>query len=126
MRRFAWKYPLAIAALLLAGSAAHAQSEKNSATGEFEWLQKPTAEDLAAVYPPRAYQEFKDGQAILKCKVAQDGSLTECHASERPMGYGFAAAAIWVSHWFRAPQKTSTGEPTAGKEVTIPLQWRMP
>lgn len=91
-----------------------------------DWVRKPTADELAAVYPTKAMETAKSGRAVIHCQVTIEGFLERCQVvSESPADYGFGAAALQLAPQFRLSPKIRGGRPVAGGEVSIPLLWDM-
>ncbi len=87
-----------------------------------EWEKRPTAMDISAVYPQRAANQEKSGQAIIKCLVIDDGLLGTCEVvSEQPAGYGFGTAALRLKSRFKIKSHTPDGAAVAGAFVNIPI-----
>ena len=54
---------------------------------EVTWVDTPTGQDIANVYPPSAVQAGKGGAVLLQCQVAEEGSLEACQVQiEDPVG----------------------------------------
>lgn len=88
------------------------------------WLARPTPEQLAGFYPPRALDDGISGQAILDCKVTAQGQLTQCAVSgETPPGRHFGEAALKAARIFRMSPKTEDGQPVEGGTVHIPIKF---
>jgi TonB family protein len=69
---------------------------------ERHWLERPTANDLAAVYPVHAQRAEISGSAELECQFAADGRLDPCRVfAEAPDREGFGVAALALSRRFR-------------------------
>ncbi len=84
----------------------------------------PSREDLVRVFPAKASAEKKDGQAMMSCRVMQDGALADCRVvSERPPGYGFGEAAVALASLFRAKPATLDGQPIGGAEIRFALDF---
>ena len=67
-----------------------------------------------------------EGYAILRCKVAPNGTLESCTASsERPPELGFAAAAVALAPRFRMRPRTVDGLAVTG-EINIPIRFQLP
>ena len=90
------------------------------------WVRKPTAEELASVFPTKALETAKGGRAVIGCEVTIEGFLERCHVwDESPAGYGFGAAALQLAPQFRLSPKIRGGRPVAGGGVMIPINWDM-
>ena len=86
-----------------------------------DWLRKPTARDLLAVYPRAAFGRAKGGEARLSCLVSVQGALFDCYAqSESPPGLGFGAAAVALTPQFLMRPATLKGQPVIS-EVRVPI-----
>jgi protein TonB len=88
------------------------------------WLARPSADQLADFYPPRALDDGTSGQAILDCFVTARGELTRCAISgETPKNRGFAEAAMKAARIFRMSPRTEDGQPVEGGTVHIPIRF---
>ena len=66
------------------------------------------------------------GEAVIRCKVKLDGTLTDCTIiREAPPGYGFGRATVEAARYFKMTPKTADGTSVEGGVVTIPLNWRL-
>ena len=91
-----------------------------------DWLRKPTGDDVAQYYPPRAMDLGKEGKATIKCTVSAKGTVENCSVlSEEPDGLGFGGAALRMSKLFKMKPKTSDGQAVEGAEVTIPIAFKL-
>jgi TonB family protein len=92
-----------------------------------DWEQKPTGANMSQVWPIEALkQRIPGGRAVIKCSVGADGRLTDCAVQEeQPQGAGFGQAALKLSSEFRMKPKTIDGQPVAGAEVTIPINFQI-
>lgn len=91
-----------------------------------DWVRKPTAGQLAAAFPTRAWDSARSGKAMIKCQVTVEGFLDRCKVlSESPAGYDFGAAALQLAPQFRLSPKIRGGKPVPGGDVTIPINWDM-
>lgn len=91
------------------------------------WLRRPTAGDVARVYPRGARRDGISGRVVIRCRVNSEGRLERCEiASETPSGLGFAEAAIKLSARFIMSTATKEGVPVTGALVNIPLLFRPP
>jgi len=80
--------------------------------------QRPTAADMAHVYPRAALRAHTSGFANLRCKVQPDGAVADCMTEgEAPAGQGFGPAAIALTrviHYAPVPN---------ARYVTIPIRF---
>jgi TonB family protein len=108
-------------------SFAHAGPAKPaSGDREPDWLRKPTAQDLMAVWPRAAMQKGVKGKAVVSCVVTIQGKLRDCTvASETPTGLGFGAAAIALTSQFIMTPALKNGEVVEGT-ARIPINFDMP
>jgi TonB family protein len=89
-----------------------------------DWLRKPSAEQIAGVFPVKATRARKDGMAAIRCAVTIEGFLDRCQVvAEQPEGYDFGSAALLLSKQFAMTPKIRGGKAVEG-EVTIPINWR--
>lgn len=90
-----------------------------------EWQRKPSAEDLARLYPAKAAQQGKSGRATLRCRVKGDGTLEACVIrSETPVGLMFGEQALKLAPLFKMPPQARNGEPVAGMDVFVPVVFK--
>ncbi|CAN5300762.1 hypothetical protein BH10PSE4_BH10PSE4_27480 [soil metagenome] len=89
-----------------------------------DWMKKPTASDLAGVFPVAAAKKGVDGAATIQCQIDIEGFLQKCKVvAEAPAGLGFGQAALQLSPQFRMKPKIRGGKPVPAGEVTIPVLW---
>jgi hypothetical protein len=69
-----------------------------------QWIQQPTKNQLNSAWPKLAILLFVGGYADLDCASTDFGILVNCEViREGPDGFGFAAAALAVSSYYRRP-----------------------
>lgn len=115
---------LAIAVIVAAASAASLPAfSQPSVIKNVDWLKKPTAGSLLAVWPTAAYKTGKGGRAVIHCKVGLEGGLFDCKVlEEAPAGAGFGAAGLTLTPQFLMKPATKDGIPFVS-DVTIPLKF---
>ena len=86
-----------------------------------DWLRKPSAEQLLAVWPAAAAGE--SGRAALDCLVAPQGGLYDCRVvEESPSGRGFGDAALALAPQLLMKPSTLKGRPVFGA-VAFPIKF---
>lgn len=92
-----------------------------------EWTARPSARDLAQVYPDRAAKLNIEGRGTMMCVVTAAGELSNCQiVSEFPKGEGFAEATLKLAPLFRMKPIDAQGLPVAGRPQRIPVRWLLP
>jgi TonB family protein len=87
-----------------------------------DWLRKPTAAEMAKIYPPQALRMSQDGLVKIGCTVTVEGELIDCRVvEETPEKLGFGEAALRLGPAFRMKPVTRNCESVAGAAVTIPI-----
>lgn len=88
-----------------------------------DWLKRPSADDLTAVYPTEALKRQVGGAAVIDCVVAVQGTLKDCVVQEdSPQGLGFGGAAIALTPQFLMRPALRAGAPVLST-VRIPIRW---
>ena len=60
-----------------------------------ELIRRPSAAEIARVYPAGAFEQGRDGAVELLCQPQADGALRACRVGlEQPAGLGFRTAAV--------------------------------
>lgn len=90
-----------------------------------DWMRQPTGDELANLYPYAARANEIQGKAIIQCKVARSGSLTDCLSLwETPLGGRFSEATLKATRYFMV-RPTFDGKSVEGGIVLIPLKWQL-
>ena len=100
------------------------------------WIEKPTPEDMARLYPAEAVAKGLTGEVTMSCKVGADGRLNGCtilratvsgDGSPAPAADpGFGAATLELAKLFQMEPTDRQGVPTAGTEIRIPVRFALP
>ena len=91
------------------------------------WLRKPTAQDIANVFPKKALADGVGGRAVIGCDVTVEGFLQNCKVlSESPKDYAFGAAGLQITPQLRMTPMMRGGKPVPGGTVNIPINWGAP
>jgi len=92
-----------------------------------DWVQLPSADDLARFYPDRASRMNVNGDVAMACEVTASGAVSGCTiVTENPPDYGFGDAALKLATLFKMAPRTRNGVPVAGGRVIIPIGFRVP
>lgn len=87
------------------------------------WERTPTARRLAALYPQRALDRGREGQARLACVVGDAGRL-DCESVEATPG-GFSNAALRVARTYRHAPTLADGSSAAGTPVNLRVVFKI-
>ena len=75
-----------------------------------DWKARPSADDVAAVYPRHASLMGIRGEATMHCSVTAKGTLQGCSVIyENPEGEGFGAAELELARDFRMSPRPRRG-----------------
>jgi TonB family protein len=92
-----------------------------------DWSRRPTPAELASVYPERARRAHQDGQAVLHCRIDENGVPRDCSvAVEQPEGWGFGEAAVRATRFMLMTPKLVDGHPVGDGTATIPIAFQAP
>lgn len=87
------------------------------------WVRTPSARRLSALYPERALERGREGEARLHC-IVQDGGALDCErASETPGGFG--NAALRVARGYRHSTTLADGSDAVGSPVNLRVVFRI-
>ncbi|HWA01376.1 MAG TPA: TonB family protein [Caulobacterales bacterium] len=89
------------------------------------WVRTPSAYRLASLYPERALERGREGEASVHCTVQENGALDCVQVSETPANAGFGNAALRVARTFRHAPQLADGSAAAGTPVNLRVIFRM-
>ncbi len=114
-----------VLAMMLQGAAPDAP--KPSVITNPDWALKPTADDIARLYPVAAMRGSIEGRATIDCRINAVGKLVDCSVTaEEPKGIGFGDAALAMASRFQMRPMTRDGVPVDGGNVRIPIRFVLP
>lgn len=87
------------------------------------WERTPSARRLSALYPERALERGREGEARLHCTVLDGGALDCAKTSETPGGFG--NAALRVARTLRHAPQFADGSAAAGSPVNLRVVFRI-
>lgn len=86
------------------------------------WSRVPTARRLSALYPARALEREREGEARLACIVQQTGRLSCENVDQTP---GFGGAALRVANTLEHSPYRADGSSAIGTPVNLRVVFRM-
>lgn len=90
---------------------------------EADWLRRPTADDIKAVWPREAWRTGQGGKATISCIVTVQGTLRDCKVlAEEPADVGFGSAATVLTKQFVMRPAMRDGKPIESM-VRIPINF---
>ena len=99
----------------------------NKLTGAPVWRSQATGQQMSAVYPMDAMRNEKIGVAVVRCVAAADGRLEACAVvCEGPKDWGFGAAALKTTRYFRLGPEDKAGRAVVGRTVKLPFRFNPP
>ena len=87
------------------------------------WTRTPSARRLEALYPARALEREREGEALLHCTVQERGAL-DCERAEETPG-GFGHAALRVARTLRHAETFADGSDATGSPVNLRVVFRL-
>lgn len=106
-------------------ASAETDSEEIVVTGSRRpaWARTPSPRRLSALYPARAVERGREGEARLHC-IVQDGGALDCErVSETSRSFG--AAALRVARTFRHAPQLRDGRDAVGTPVNLRVVFRI-
>ena len=101
--------------------------EQGRTLGKVPSARRPDANIVAQYFPYRAVSAHVSGHVVLNCQVKSNGRLAHCKViEESPKGWRFGDAALYASVWFQMKPETADGQPTAGAELSVPVDFDFP
>ena len=83
----------------------------------------PSERHLSALYPQRALERGREGEASLHCTVQDSGALDCVRVEETPGGFG--NAALRVARTLRHAPQLADGSDAAGSPVNLRVVFRI-
>jgi TonB family protein len=87
------------------------------------WVRTPTERRLTSLYPTRALERGREGEARLQCTVLSGGALDCARVEETPGGFG--NAALRVARTLRHAPTRADGSDAAGTPVNLRVVFRI-
>lgn len=89
------------------------------------WTHTPTTWRLSTLYPERALESGREGEASVHCMVRNSGALNCVPVSEYPAHAGFGDAAMRVARMFRHAPQLADGSTAAGTPINLRVVFRL-
>jgi TonB family protein len=89
-----------------------------------DWIRKVDPKRASQLFPVAAAKAgLKAGSAVVDCKVAHEGTLSDCAvASETPPGLDFGKSALAITQTMAMNPWTREGLPVDGGRVRVPVR----
>jgi TonB family protein len=87
------------------------------------WARMPSERRLSSLYPTRALERGREGEARLHCTVVDGGALDCARVEETPGGFG--TAAMRVARTLRHSPTLADGSDAAGTPVNLRVVFRI-
>jgi TonB family protein len=87
------------------------------------WVRTPSERRLTSLYPARALERGREGEARLHCTVEDRGTLDCVRVEETPGGFG--TAAMRVANTLRHAPTTRDGRDATGTPVNLRVVFRI-
>lgn len=89
------------------------------------WASVPSQRRLSGLYPTRALERGREGEASVSCTVLDAGALDCVRVSEYPANSGFGNAALRVAKGFRHSARRADGSAAYGTPVNLRVVFRI-
>lgn len=120
---------LALAAVCAAGLCAGSCASEATveSISQPHWAERgPSVRDYLTVYPQDAYRRGIEGRASLVCRILADRTLDCRLGAESPLGLGFGAAAMTLSHAYVVRSAADDPLLAPGRQIRVPFKFAMP
>jgi TonB family protein len=87
------------------------------------WTRTPSERRLTSLYPARALERGREGEARLSCTVQEGGALACATVEETPGGFG--NAALRVARTYRHSPTRADGTDATGTPVNLRVVFRL-